>query len=182
MKLSTFILIFSGFIVLANPCLSFPPTYQKKTWTSGESYSESTIGAKNLEYRFKNQITPSERKEIVDLTIKYARKYNVKPAIPLAVAYTESSYRGQEFRKGLVGSKKSGGPFYAPFNIHYSYLKRGWPIDTLEGNVEAGVRCFAGMSEAQALKRLRTYNKKCNPGYVKAVRASIRRYEKEVGK
>jgi hypothetical protein len=127
-------------------------------------------------------LEPNERKEIIDLTIKYARKYNVKPAIPIAVAHVESSYKGQEFRIGKVGSKKSGGPYYAPYNIHFSYLKRGWPIDTLEGNVEAGVRCFSGMNEAEALKRLRTYNAVCNSGYIKAVRASIRRYEKEVGK
>jgi hypothetical protein len=174
MKLLTFILGMVVFTVSTLNWTSSAECYQQNHLKNSSTCS--TVSSKTY------LLTPSDRKEIVDLTIKYAKKYNVKPAIPLAVAHVESAYKGQEFRVGKVGHKGNGGPYYAPYNIHYSYLKRGWPINTLEGNVEAGVRCFAGMNEAQALRRLRTYNTICDSRYVKAVRISIRRYEKEVGR
>jgi hypothetical protein len=126
-------------------------------------------------------MTQSERKEFVEAVKQASKKHNVDPVIPLAVAHVESSYRGAEFRIGLVGSEKSGGPYYAPFNIHYSYkTERGWPVDTLKGNVEAGVRCFRNMGVEQAMRRLRKYNTTCNSGYLKSVRAAILKYRKEL--
>jgi hypothetical protein len=113
-------------------------------------------------------ITPAERQVIKKETIRWSKVFNVDPAFALAVFHIESRVGGQEFRKGRVGSKKSGGPFYAPANIHYSYLKdRGWPIDTLEGNVMVGVRALqgTGYSRESQIRRLRRYNASYNGAY-----------------
>lgn len=103
----------------------------------------------------------------------YSFKYDLKPEYALAVANVESRKSNLEFRVGAIGRR-----YYGPFGIHKDYLKRGWPIDTLPGNVEAGCRALKGIQTLPTLKRrLRTYNAQFNEGYWEAICQAVKRYE-----
>ena len=66
--------------------------------------------------------------------------------------------------------------------IHYGFLKeRGWPVDTLDGNIEAGARALSGIQDEDALKRrLKKYNCEFNSGYWHEICKAIKKYEKGV--
>ena len=106
----------------------------------------------------------------------YALKYKTKPAYVMATAHIESRKDSREFRVGRVGR------YWLPMGIHYGFLKeRGWPVDTLDGNIEAGARALSGIQDEDALKRrLKKYNCEFNSGYWHEICKAIKKYEKGV--
>ena len=109
------------------------------------------------------------------LICAYAIKNHAKPAYVAAVAHIESRKGSQEFRVGRVSL------YWLPMGIHYGFLKeRGWPVDTLDGNIDVGSRAFAGIVNLEALKRrLQKYNCSFNSGYWGEVKKAVAKYERE---
>jgi hypothetical protein len=117
--------------------------------------------------------------QIKDLVLKYSPIYDVDPPFALAVFHIESRIGNQEFRVGPMGR----GTFYGPAGIHKSFLKdRGWPINTLEGNIRVGVRALqgTGVSRDKQVRRLHRYNAVCDSRYVGAVMRAKAKYEREL--
>lgn len=104
------------------------------------------------------------------LICAYAIKYNVDPAIAMAVARVESGNRKREFRVGLMGKT-----YYGPFGIHRCFLQK-WPIDRLETNIEVGIRAIGRCRDLR--KSLKRYNATFNETYYRAVLASARQYRR----
>jgi hypothetical protein len=102
----------------------------------------------------------------------YALKYRTMPEYVMAVGNIESRKGEYEFRIGKTGR------YYQPMGIHELFLKqRGWPVDTLDGNIEVGARALAGIDNERDLKwRLRRYNATFNESYWKEVCRAIDRY------
>ena len=109
------------------------------------------------------------------LICAYAIKNHAKPAYVAAVAHVESRKGGLEFRTWKTGR------YYQPMGIEQGFLKeRGWPVDTLDGNIDAGARSFAGIDNLEALKRrLRKYNCTFDSGYWSEIKKAVVKYEKE---
>jgi hypothetical protein len=70
-----------------------------------------------------------------------SEKYGVDPCFALAVAETESSCRGIQFRFGKMGRSR----YYGPFGIHQCFLKK-WAIDDPVLNTVIGIRALARYS------------------------------------
>jgi hypothetical protein len=106
----------------------------------------------------------------------YALKHETKPAYVMAVAHIESRKGAQEFRVGRVGR------YWLPMGIHYGFLKEhGWPVDTLDGNIEAGARALRGIHDLASLKRrLKNYNREFNGSYWHEICKAIKKYEKGI--
>ena len=110
---------------------------------------------------------------IIVWTRVYASIYGVDPAFALAVAHVESRTAHQEFRVGLIG-----GRYYAPYAIHKDFMRlRGWPVDTLQGNIEAGVRALRGSSHRAVLRR---YNREFTEDYYRAVELAAKEYRRKL--
>ena len=109
------------------------------------------------------------------LICAYAIKNHAKPAYVAAVAHIESRLGGLEFRTWKTGK------YYQPMGIHEGFLKeKGWPVDTLDGNIDAGSRAFARIDTLEALKRrLRKYNCSFNSGYWNEIKKAVAKYERE---
>ena len=117
------------------------------------------------------------------LICAYSIKNHAKPAYVAAVAHIESRIGGLEFRTWKVGR------YYLPMGIHYGFLKeRGWPVDTLDGNIDAGSRSFEGIDNLEVLKQRlqgsgkwkgRPYNCSFNSGYWSEIKKAVAKYEKE---
>jgi hypothetical protein len=106
----------------------------------------------------------------------YALKYKTKPAYVMSVAHIESRKGSREFRVGRVRC------YWLPMGIHNGFLKeRGWPVDTLDGNIEAGARALSGIQDEDALKRrLKKYNCEFNGAYWHEICQAIIKYKKGV--
>ena len=105
-----------------------------------------------------------------------ANHWDVDPEFAMAVAHIESRLPGrQEFRLGKIGH----GTFYGPFGIHKCFKKR-WPIDRWPVNVYYGCRALRGVqTEAQARRRLKSYNAEFDRDYWLAVKRAWEKYEEE---
>jgi hypothetical protein len=91
-------------------------------------------------------------------------KYGVDPYFALAVAETESSCKGRQFRFGKMGK----GTYYGPFGIHKCFLSK-WDINDPFVNTEVGIRALSRYrSQRQALKK---YNTAFNEGYYKRIKS-----------
>jgi len=124
-----------------------------------------------------NSIEAATDAHIKQLIKEECHRQAVDPAFPLAVAHIESrkivkDQIVREFRTGLIGKGKK--KYYAPFNIHPDYLKKGWRIDDLKENIYYGVRRLK-----QGPSVLPFYNKSCTQAYIKAVKKATRRYQDE---
>lgn len=105
----------------------------------------------------------------------YAVKWDVKPEFVLAVAHIESRKGNHEFRVGRAGR------YWLPMGIHNCFLQdRGWPVDTLSGNIEAGARALRGIQTMDQLKqRLKKYNASFTSSYWGAVTKAVNKYREE---
>lgn len=100
-----------------------------------------------------------------------ADKYGVDPYICLAVANTESSKGGKEFRFGRMGNSN----YYGPFGIHKDFLKK-WRIDDWRVNTEVGIRALARYRDLR--KSLKKYNAEFNEAYYLRIKYLERKYSK----
>jgi hypothetical protein len=87
-----------------------------------------------------------------------SEKYGVDPCFALAVAETESSCRGHQFRFGKMGK----GTYYGPFGIHRCFLKK-WDIDDPWTNTMIGIRALARYKDRR--RTLQKYNTAFNEAY-----------------
>jgi hypothetical protein len=90
-------------------------------------------------------------------------KYKVDPYFALAVAETESSCKGQQFRFGKMGK----GTYYGPFGIHRCFLKK-WAINDPLVNTEVGIRALARYSSQR--RALQKYNASFNEAYWRRIK------------
>jgi hypothetical protein len=106
----------------------------------------------------------------------YALKYHTKPEYVMALGHIESRKGKFEFRTWKTGK------YYQPMGIHeYALYERGWPVDTLDGNIEVGARALKGIQSLNDLKhRLRKYNATFNQAYWKQVLMAIHKYTGKV--
>jgi hypothetical protein len=109
------------------------------------------------------------------LICAYAIKNHAKPAYVAAVAHVESRFGEMEFRTWKTGR------YYQPMGIDEDFLyRRGWPVDTLDGNVDRGSQAFAGIDNLEDLKRrLQTYNSSFNSRYWSEIKKAVAKYENE---
>ena len=109
------------------------------------------------------------------LMCAYAIKYGTKPEYIMAVAHIESRKGNVEFRTNKTGR------YYQPMGIHECFLReRGWPVNTLDGNIEVGARALRGIQSEDRLKsRLKKYNATFNQSYWKEVVKAADKYRKK---
>ncbi len=101
-----------------------------------------------------------------------SKEYGVDPNFALAVAETESSYKGQQFRFGRMGRTHYSGPF----GINRCFLRK-WNVDDPWINTVLGIRALSFYRNKR--QTLQHYNANFNEGYYRRVRELERRNKKE---
>ncbi|MGA7886359.1 MAG: hypothetical protein WCA44_11510 [Acidobacteriaceae bacterium] len=99
--------------------------------------------------------------------------YGVNPNFALAVAETESSCRGQQFRFGSMGK----GTYFGPFGIHKCFRAK-WDIADPYINTVIGIRALARYRDKR--RTLRKYNAAFNEAYWRRV-CYLERRNREAG-
>jgi len=97
-----------------------------------------------------------------------SKEYGVDPNFALAVAETESSCKGRQFRFGRMGRSHYSGPF----GINRCFLSR-WNVDDPWINTVIGIRALARYQDKR--RTLMKYNANFNESYWRRVKELERR-------
>ena len=137
--------------------------------SSQPPYSHSANGNST-----KENLAPSNS-WIKSIIKEKALKYNVDPALAIAVAHIESRKGKKEFRIGRMGKT-----YFGPMGIHKCFLKK-WAIDKPKINIEIGVRALRGIgyNKSKQKRRLKKYNASFNRSYWNSIQEATLKYKKE---